>query len=322
MHRLALLVPLVVTLGLGACHTIDGPEVTTGPRNTSTLERDYRLANGTLLPAGTVLSEAVDATGRQFIHFRLPDGYKLVSSDLAAEDGGEPTLDDSGGITCTCQKGTGCSPFKASGPAGTVVGCSMSDRCTSCLQETVALSRAPTGLSLRHDRVADILHIAAGISFVVDPEELESLSCPKDVVFRWSGFSRGIAEFLQGVQIDSAANVRTATSRAQLPRNYTMMFINAYGKVMRVPVQRGTTISEVVANTFFSLARRGNRSGLAAVEGDGEPATDDSGATTCKCLSGSSGCVYQKKSAPLIGYAEWCEANACQSCQMNWAQAS
>jgi len=148
------------------------------------------------------------------------------------------------------------------------------------------------------------------------------LSCPRNVVFRWSGFSRGVAEFVHGGQVDSVEKARTATTREQLPRNYTMMFINAYGKVMRVPVQHGLTLSEVVANTFFFLARYGNGSRPTTAAGDGEQVLDDSGATTCKCLSGSSGCVYQKKSAPLIGYAEWCEAKDCQSCQMSWAQAS
>ncbi|MBV9774657.1 MAG: hypothetical protein JO040_11940, partial [Gemmatimonadetes bacterium] len=169
MHRVSLLVALVLTLGLCSCHTIDGPEATTGPRNISTLERAYRLANGTLLPAGTVLSETVDATGRPFIHFQLPDGYKLVSASLAAEDGEEPALDDAGGITCTCQKGTGCNPFRASGPAGTVIGCSMKDTCTQCLQQVTALSRSPKGVTLRMDREADILHVAAGISYVLGP---------------------------------------------------------------------------------------------------------------------------------------------------------
>jgi hypothetical protein len=248
----------------------------------------------------------------------------MVSAAAASENSGGGVLEEEGGITCTCTKGTGgCSPFRAQGLGGTVVGCSTSSGCTECTQSVTSLDHDAAGVRLRRGRVADILHIAAGISFVLGPEELEALSCPGNAAFHWEGFGRGIAEFLDGVQVDGRAAVRAATSREQLPDNYTMMFVNAYGKVLRVPVQRGMTISEQVANVFFSLQRAGaGQPGPASMDEGSGGIEEEAGKATCKCLSGSSGCTYQRKSPPLIGYAEWCDAKACDSCQMNWDQAS
>jgi hypothetical protein len=303
-----------------ACTPIAEVEMKSAPSASTTLPHDYRLSNGVVLPAGTVLSDAADASGRPYIHFRLPEGHKLVSAAAATENGGGGVLEEEGGITCTCTEGTGgCSPFRAQGPGGSAIGCSMDSRCTKCEQAVTSLDRTGAGVRLRTDRAADILHVAAGISFVTDPEELEALSCPGRAAFAWEGFGRGISEFLDGVQLDGRAAVRAATSREQLPDNYTMMFINVYGKVLRVPVQRGMSLSEQVANVFFSLARAGaGQQGAASMDEGSGGVVEEDGKTTCKCLSGSAGCSYQRKSAPVIGYAEWCDAKGCDSCQMSW----
>jgi hypothetical protein len=199
----------------------------------------------------------------------------------------------------------------------------MDSRCTKCEQAVTSLDRSGAAVRLQTGRATDILHMAAGISFVVDPEELESLSCPGLAAFAWDGFGRNISEFLAGVQRDDRATVLTATRREQLPASYTMMFVNAYGKTLRVPVQRGMSLSEWVAGVFFSLPRPGARQpGAASADETGGGVVEEEGSTTCKCLAGSSGCTYQRKSAPLIGYAEWCDAKECDSCQMNWEAAS
>ncbi|MEW5926200.1 MAG: hypothetical protein AB1941_01815 [Gemmatimonadota bacterium] len=317
------LIPAVFALCLlSACSPIAEVEVRSGPTAETTLPRDHRLSNGVVLPAGTVVSDATDVTGRPYVHFRLPEGYRLVSAAAGAESGG--MLEEEGGITCTCTEGTGgCSPFKADGPAGTVIGCSMKDGCTKCEQAVSALDRTVGGVRLLSGRETDILHLAAGISFVVGPEELEALSCPGKAAFAWDGFGQGIAEFLAGVQMADRSALRAATTREQLPASYTMMFVNAYGKTLRVPVQRGTTLSEWVAGVFFALPRPGSaQPGAASADETSGGVVEEDGKTTCKCLSGSSGCTYQRKSAPLIGYAEWCDAKECGSCQMNWDQVS
>lgn len=317
------LIPAVFALCLlSACSPIAEVEVRSGPTAETTLPRDYRLSNGVVLPAGTVVADARDVTGRPYVHFRLPEGYNLVSAPAGAESGA--ILEEEGGLTCTCTEGTGgCNPFRAEGPAGTVIGCTMKEGCTKCEQEVSALDRSTAGVRLRVDGATDILHLAAEISFVVDPEELDALSCPGSAAFAWDGFGRGIAEFLAGVQMADRAALRAATTREQLPASYTMMFVNAYGKVLRVPVQRGTTLSEWVAGVFFSLPRPGAaQPGAASTDETSGGVEEEEGKTTCKCLSGSSGCTYQRKSAPLIGYAEWCDAKECDSCQMSWDQVS
>lgn len=59
------LVPrILVACFLFACTPIAEVEVKSAPSASNTLPHDYRLANGVVLPAGTVLSDAVDATGR------------------------------------------------------------------------------------------------------------------------------------------------------------------------------------------------------------------------------------------------------------------
>lgn len=318
MRRLIL--AILAVCSLVACTPIAEVEVTSAPSASNTLPHDYRLPNGVVLPAGTVLSDTADATGRPYIHFRLPEGHKLVSAAAATENGGGGVLEEEGGITCTCTEGTGgCSPFRAQGPGGSAIGCSMDSRCTKCEQAVTSLDRTAAGVRLRTDRAAEILHVAAGISFVTNPEELEALSCPGRAAFAWEGFGRGISEFLDGFQLDGRAAARAATSREQLPDSYTLMFINAYGKTLRVPVQRGTSISEQVANVFFSMARAGvGQPGVVSMDEGSGGVVEEEGKTTCKCLSGASGCAYKREGTRLIGYAEWCEAGACDSCQMNW----
>lgn len=305
--------PFLAVAMLTACHSIDGPVLQTGPRNAITLEEPYRLGDGTTLPVGTVLSDAEDVTGRPFIHFTLPQGYSLVSVARGAPDAEIQSVPDAevvdqGSITCTCTTGSGCSPFKASGLGGTVVGCANTGSCGQCVQVVNAISPTAAGIVILGDRDTELLHLDAGISFVTSREEMDSLSCPRGAALRWSGFTRPVGEYMAGFQLQDRPGVLRATRREELPDGYTMLFLNAYGKLLRVPVQRGLTISEQVSLASFPLARH---SETAASE-------PDLASTTCRCLSGSTGCKYEKKSVPLVGYAEWCEAGACQSCQMSF----
>lgn len=300
--RHALHLALLLTLSglLSACSTVVEDKA-----EPSILTEAYLTPGGTLLPKGTVLTDAVDATGRPFIRFRLPEGYKLVSA--APSTGGEAVLlADEGGITCTCTRGQGCSPFKAVGPQGTVVGCTMKETCTECTQKTNALVQKG-GKETIADGEADILHLAAGVSFVLGPDELDSLSCPKDVVFAWEGFRRALTTFLDAFQLNNVEALRAATRREELPSNYTMLFVSVYGKVLRVPIERGLTISEQVSAAFFASAGR-------TVQPE---EAEDGGA--CRCLSGPSGCLYERKKIPFTDYyAEWCEAGACASCRLEY----
>lgn len=298
-----------------ACSHVEAP-TSAAPPPAIRLAAPQSLPDGTVLPKGTVLSEARDASGRPFVHFALPEGYKLVSASRSGT--GDVQLFDGGGLTCTCDEGSGCSPFVAQGPRGEVTGCALSSGCTRCTAEVAASMAGATGeIILGSDQEVDILHVAAGVSFITDPEELEALSCPRGVVLRHDGFTQGVAKFLDGFQIADRDAARRATSRAELPDGYTMMFINAYGKAMRVPIQRGVTISEVVARNTFLL--RGGNTGeptvSARVAASGDAGTD--GATTCTCLSGSSGCEYKRQRAWPLGYAEWCEAGGCTSCRID-----
>lgn len=298
---------IIAALGLQACHTLDGPEMP-NLRSPLALKAPYRLGDGTMLPAGTVLTDQTDANGRPFIHFRLPEGYGLVTDGMdAGASAAELAME--GGITCNCTQGTGCSPFKAESSTGTVViGCSMSRGCTECTQTATSLVQGTNGVVVDPRREAEVLHLAAGISFVLGREELDSLSCPGAVTLRWSGFTRSVADFLAGMQVADREAVRSATRREELPAGYVMMAINAYGKAMRVPVQRGLTISEQVAGAFGASSQG---AAVAAAEAD-------LAKTTCRCVSGEAGCTYERKSMPLVGYAEWCEAGSCKTCQMNW----
>ena len=170
----------LAVLTLAGCSEIQAPQQEEAGAPV-TLTADHRLPDGTTLPTGTVLSDATDESGRPFLRFQLPEGYKLVSMNRA-DPGGEVQLHDQGGLTCTCDAGNGCSPFRAEGPGGTVTGCAMSATCTQCTGKVEpALAGPAGGLALGGEQEVDILDMKAGVSFITDPEELAALSCPRGV---------------------------------------------------------------------------------------------------------------------------------------------
>ena len=93
------------------------------------------------------------------------------------------------------------------------------------------------------------------------------------------------------------------------PSSYFMMPVDLYGTVVRVPVPATSTIAR-----FFSYRTTVQDPASETFDPDAE----EDGPARCRCLSGATGCQYDRQYVPVIGTAEWCEAGACANCQMNF----
>lgn len=87
-----------------------------GPSTTHkqiTLREEFILRNGVTLPVGTVISKMEDDP--YSLSYTVPEGYLITGVSQA---NGRVVATMAGSITCTCTKGSGCSPFIALGQEG------------------------------------------------------------------------------------------------------------------------------------------------------------------------------------------------------------
>lgn len=293
------------------------------------LKTAYRSETGLVLPAGTRLSNATDVAGRHFLRYDLPAGWMLAAEDQA----GRSLEMMSGGIRCTCTQGSnGCSPYHihVNGKPD-IVGCAISGDCTKCQKEEQAMRTTPHGLELVAVRAAAVLHRASGVSFVSDPAVLDSLPCASAAVLNSAAVREALTAFLDANQRRDRARARQARTLSELPPGYEMALVNAFGRVVRVPVQRGATFDYVISSGLLLARLTARRHGIdldtadaatlerldRQIDAQGREAVPAAEGGSCKCTSGSTGCTYHRYRIPGVGYAEYCEAGDCTSCQLN-----
>ena len=320
MRPLGRAIAAAFVAALAGCQDVHGPSPTDAKASvgrSAVLDANDTLPTGLILPPGTVALEARDVDGTPVVHFTLPEGYVLVSSN-----GAEPAASFSDGtLTCKCTKGKGCSPFVASGPGGKVKGCTMSDTCTQCTGQVQPARVVGSSLHRLASTQVDILHLASGVRFITGPEGLDSVQCLRSAAaVEWEPFRRGVAEFLDLYQArdeETRAALRTIRDDEPLPSGFTMTYINAYGKLMRVPMQQGVTITQVMTENAFAWSGMPlQRTGVSPHTPSGGAAAPASGKPTCRCVSGEGGCTYHSQGIPGLGRAEWCEAGPCSECAM------
>jgi hypothetical protein len=283
------------------------------------LDTQDTLPNGLILPAGTILRQARDVHGTAVVHFTLPDGYVLVSVDVR----GRAESFSDGTLTCKCTEGSGgCSPFVATGGGRKIKGCVMSEACTKCEGKVNATRAVGASLHPVASAKLDLLHLASGVSHITGPEGLDSATCLRSsAAIEWEPFRRGVAQYLDWIQTSDSATramLRDVRDGDDLPAGFTMTYINAYGKLLRVPMQESATLTQTITEAVFAyhgtpLERTGNVTDSGAV---GATAAA-SAKPTCTCIAGQGGCVYKSQGIPGIGRAEWCEANGCRECRMD-----
>ena len=301
---------LVVAVSALAYAGCDAQDETTSAASTKTqaVDRAETPPAGALtLPVGSRLWETTE-DGKKTIWFELPDGHAVLGRVASGDGAGTVTKTNGGGITCTCQRGPNdCSPFSASGPGGTTVGCAMGD-CEVCQGR---LSRLPgdggPGASPLEDIV--LIDLREPIALVETRAEAARLRCGSETLLDdpdvIAAFDRAVRPF-QGPQAE-------AVRRADItdPDDDVLMApFNVYGHIMWAPVAafidgpagKDLPFSELAWDRY--------------VTADGQPAhrTVDMGA--CSCRSGDDGCIHHSRGA-IIGSVEWCEADGCRSCRLS-----
>lgn len=284
---------MLVAMFAGCSEAVEREAV---PAQEARLAEHTPLANGMVLPAGTTIYDAVTEDGSPTLRFKLPEGMLM----LGRTEDGVLLREEEGGIRCTCTEGTGdCTPFKVTLPGGnTSVGCALQDNCTVCEARATAAIQQPDGaLHIIPLEDADLVNPAQGINFVGSLDELDSVRCLRRVTAGDPAFQQAVQAFAKAEQ---SAPPEAFKPNAPLPPGHRRIAVNAWGKLLVMPV-RSTRLSFLANEAFMPRVQT----------------AIDEGNTRCRCISGSSGCTYQRAGGLGVG-VEWCEADACQSCQMNF----
>lgn len=260
------------------------------------LKTPFYFEDGVALPEGTILKPAIDQEGKPYIKFVLPEGYKLIGVTANSRT---PAVFADGSITCECSKGTGCSPFSASGPGGTVEGCALGSGCTECKASRSAFLRG-TKVLLKE---SDIINTKAGISLVINAKDLTEMKTPIASMFDLSFAQKDLLNFAETHQFNQIEKARNAKIVSDLPVGYKMMPVNMYDRIVLLPLEYDRIKLDGSISMFFM-----DKAVSEFIE------MEDSGAS-CKCTSGSFGCALKTKSV-IIGSATWCEAGSCTSCTL------
>ncbi|RTY74578.1 hypothetical protein [Flavobacterium sp. LS1R10] len=185
-------------------------------------------------------------------------------------------------VTCSCTKGSGCSPVKAQGEYY----CVMNSGCTTCTTSTARIG------TKQNIKILGIIDYNMGVSFVSESKSLLTSSKNKII-------SKSISEhFLNKTEVKKALlefysviydkNIPSfITENKNPPAGYSFSKVNLFGNEIMVPVKSNSFSTEL---------------GISEI---------DDAAVTCSCSSGS-GCV--KKS--FMG-AKYCDAGSCTKCTLN-----
>jgi hypothetical protein len=305
---LTILFVFAIVILFKSCNVKEGnpePEILNDLQNNSNkviLKTPFYFDDGSSLPIGTILKPALSKTGIRYTAFILPKNYRLIGTTSSTLQNTNVMLED-GGITCTCSKGSGCSPFTASGPNGTIEGCAIGSGCTECKATKSAIIAG----DIVDFKSSDIIDLGIGISLVIDKAELKSLKSPISTLFEIPYIQEKLQEYGSEYQNNQLDKVRNAKQISDLPSGYAMMPVNVYGRMVLLPLE----YAKIKSSGTITIALMDK-----AVSDFIEEIMED-GKASCKCNSGSSGCSLKSKSIPFIGSATWCDAGSCTSCTLN-----
>ena len=244
---------------------------------------------GIPFPKGSTAIQLPD--GRMKI--TLPKGYKFLISEIGTNN--VPYPDDGGaiGVTCTCTKGTGCSPVVARGKYY----CVMEDGCDSCTKTTSLIEDG------EHVDIMGVYNPSLSITLLSKEKQtgiLSSLTSQKtdlignatSALFKLESTRSDLLKlykFIYGNDIPSFIT----NNESSIPKGYKYVAINIYGNAAAIPVPE----SQIDEYAYVY------------------PGDDGSGGSkvTCKCNDDvPQGCTKKTYLA-----ATYCEAGNCRSCSLN-----
>jgi hypothetical protein len=263
------------------------------------------------LPAGTTFHEDTASDGSKRLIYILPSTHRLIAARRV--DGDLRSSEEffgAGELICTCEKGKGgCSPFRLPTDPP-IIGCAQ-NTCDRCVGENRP-ARLVNGawVSEPADDV-DIIDVSRGIALVSEVAEAESLRCARAPFMLHpailDSIDRHTSEWLGR---DDRAALREARVLGTLPADYELVPLAVYGRLIRVPMRRASTIHQ-------SLMDPRLRDRPSLIDATPTLAAMPSSEVICRCHQGTSGCVYKRRFIG-IGYAEWCEAYDCSQCGLEY----
>ncbi|MBD2704108.1 hypothetical protein IC229_25910 [Spirosoma sp. BT702] len=258
--------------------------------NSFTLEQEALVDNQLTLPKGTVIQKIENDP--HSLLFTLPINYRLTGSGARVAE----TALTGGKVTCKCTQGSGCSPL-VSTIQKTTIGCLMNDQCGACTNMTSARIGSED-VEIQNSQVIDF---SKDIHFVTEKSGLSGLKCITSEILDVKEVQEGLRKFVTAYQGKNTEQLYKANSIEEMPENYEFVVVSAYGRVVLVPVDK--TLAYFLTNSATN---------------DGFVSRARVAAESCKCNSGTSGCVKGSKSVPFLGKVVYCEAGKCTNCSLNY----
>jgi hypothetical protein len=253
-------------------------------------EKDARLIAGILqssedgipFPEGTKVLE-LESGDTKLI---LPDGYHFIMTDLATGELVDPGEDEEAGVTCTCTKGSGCSPVKFRKKYY----CVMEDGCSSCDKSTTSATGAKVKISGIYNEEEGISILvktaAAGLKKELTSTIDQTTGNAGTALFKIPGIKEELLQLYNFIYEDNIPAFITANEKT-IPKGYGYIAVSIRGNIAAIPVPE-----DMIAENYYRV--------------------DDEGKPSCKCNDANPvGC--EKDS--YFG-ATFCEAKGCKSCSL------
>ncbi|QOR75775.1 MAG: hypothetical protein IMW88_10720 [Thermoflavifilum sp.] len=261
-----------------------------------TATQDYVMDNGLLVPKGSTTW-----IEQNTLHIRFPDSYRFI--DWAS------TTDNSGRlvtkavelqevqVNCTCESGSGCSPFTN----GTYSGCiTQNNSCTKCVMTTSAsIDGAKWMLHVRKGDVLDLSAQPALTSF--DPHDLASPPA-YDAMFESDTVRHLLTAFLKEYVSPMDAALLKNTDIDHLPSHFYIIPVEFLGHILYVPMNAENRALR--DDPLIYLFKTG---------GIYYPREEN---YTCSCSAGGSGCSLHHLWYPGAGSIYYCDAQDCTDCTL------
>lgn len=236
---------------------------------------------GIPFPEGTRAIAGKDGS----VRLLLPDGYHYIVQKKGSKDPEILRSDETLSVTCTCTKGSDCTPLRYKGKYYCVMGggCSSCDKATTLDDfevEVVGVFNENADITLLVNKQVD------GLAAIGTSTLEEIIGSANTALFKSPTVKSGLMKFYDFIY-EGAIPQFIQNNEIQLPNGYRMVAVSIYGNLAAIPIPES-----MLKDNYITV--------------------DDGGKTTCQCLDANpSGC--EKNS--ILG-AVFCEAKTCKSCSL------
>lgn len=258
-------------------------------KNESVILEKESYFGGLILPVGTKIEKIRD--NPYALNYTLPEGYITIGKNARTQ---QSTYTTAGKITCTCTKGSGCSPYVATIFGTVYTGCAMSRTCSSCDQKNARIGQdEPEILD------GEVIDMNKGISFITEDSDIKNVTSANSIFLDVKFIEDSLVKFASAFQLNNRKELYESKGVEDMPKNYEMVRVSVFGKALLIPID--IELSPLLGNPVTNAGMI-SRARLSA--------------TTCKCESGSIGCVKGTRSIPLLGSVIYCDSGKCTKCTL------